>query len=92
MISMHHFNRVRELSRDGLKPSGIATELGINRKTVRRCLATNGPPQYPKQRSVKTRKDQTRMTDNFQTVCAWKLKSEGYSYNVLRNKRSMNPS
>jgi len=66
---MHHFNRVRELSRDGLKPSEIAIQLGINRKTVRRYLATNGPPQYPKQRSGRTREDNfLTFTERVQTL------------------------
>lgn len=57
MISMHNFNRVRELSRDGLKPSEIASELNLNRKTVAKYLASNSPPQYPKERAGRTRED-----------------------------------
>jgi transposase len=57
MISMHDFEKIRELARNGLKPAKIAAQLSINRKTVTKYLASNSPPCYPKERDGRTRED-----------------------------------
>jgi transposase len=57
MISMHNFEKIRELARNGLKPAKIAAQLGINRKTVSKYLGSNSPPCYPKERDGRTRED-----------------------------------
>ena len=57
MLSMRDFEKIRELSREGLKPAEIASKLDINRKTVAKYLASNSPPSYPKVRSGRTRED-----------------------------------
>jgi len=50
------FQKIRELNNKGLNKSQIARELKIDRKTVRRYLQSNAPPQY-KKRVVSTRVD-----------------------------------
>jgi transposase len=40
--------RVRTLAADGLSQREIAARLGINRRTVRRMLAADDPPRYPR--------------------------------------------
>jgi transposase len=43
--------RVRTLAADGLSQREIARRLGINRRTVARLLASEGPPRYRRARS-----------------------------------------
>jgi transposase len=74
MISMRDFNKIRELSKEGLKPLEIASKLNINRKTVAKYLASNSPPQYPKERAQTLLK-----SPNLSNVEIYEmLKEEGY--------------
>lgn len=56
MVTTYMFNRIRELSSQGMKIRAIARELGLDRKTVGRYLKVNAPPSY-KERSVQSRQD-----------------------------------
>jgi transposase len=56
MVTTYMFNRIRELSSQGMKARAIARELGLDRKTVGRYLKLNAPPRY-KERSVPSRQD-----------------------------------
>jgi transcriptional regulator with XRE-family HTH domain len=46
------FQKVRELKAQGWKQSQIARELGIDRKTVAKYLASNTPPKYGPRKAV----------------------------------------
>lgn len=56
MLSMYMFQKVKELSGNGKKISTIARELGLDRKTVRKYLLSNTPPEY-QERSISTKVD-----------------------------------
>ena len=56
MVTKYMFDRVRALGAQGMRIRAISRELGIDRKTVSRYLASNSPPHY-KERQASTRED-----------------------------------
>lgn len=46
MVSALEWAEVRALARDGVSQREIARRLGINRRTVARAMAADGPPRY----------------------------------------------
>jgi transposase len=56
MLSTHHFNQLRQLKAQGKTASEIGRQLGIDRKTASKYIATNTRPRYP-DRGGRTRRD-----------------------------------